>query len=669
VSVLSDRLIRVEKAQNGAFLDKATQTVINRNISQPEFSVADEGKKTVITTEAVKFVIDKKKLWVACEIDGKTVRPSAKGNLGGTVRTLDMNFGKADLGAGLMSREGVSVIDDGASFVLEEDGSVSPRPKGAVDFYVFAFGHDYLGALRAFYSLTGFTPMLPKYALGNWWSRYHAYSDKEYLALMDEFEKKNIPFTVATIDMDWHYVKDVPKDAKAKSMQGRGWTGYSFDKKLFPDHKSFLAQLKERGLAVTMNLHPRDGVRYFEDMYPQMAEACGIDPKTKKPVEFDLTDEKFLNAYFDILHHPYEDDGVDFWWIDWQQGTKSKIKGLDPLWLLNHYHFLDSARNGKTPLILSRYAGLGSHRYPLGFSGDTVVCWRSLRFQPYFTATASNVGYTWWSHDIGGHQLSRGNSELYLRWLQLGVFSPINRLHSTKIGISKEPWLYPEVESVAEDFLRLRHRLLPYLYTANVRTAKEGIPLVMPLYYISDTPEAYDERYKTEYAFGSEMLVAPIVGKAGADGKAEREVWLPEGEWTDFFTGEKYQGAKAYVIKRDFSSIPVFVKKGGVVPLLAERKGNSQKFDWLEVRVYSGSNKYVMYDEKGQIEFSVTEKGESLLFDIKPSSDCQTERIKIVFCDAESDEITVNGYDAPSGSVAEIDCKRTKIVLKNVKRK
>ena len=110
-------------------------------------------------------------------------------------------------------------------------------------------------------------------------------------------------------------------------------------------------------------------------MYKEMAEAVGVDYTKEKPVEFDLTNEKFVNSYFDILHHPYEKDGVDFWWIDWQQGKKSQIQGLDPLYALNHYHTLDNSRDNKRGVILSRYAGVGSHRYPLGFSGDTNTSW------------------------------------------------------------------------------------------------------------------------------------------------------------------------------------------------------------------------------------------------------------------------------------------------------
>jgi alpha-glucosidase (family GH31 glycosyl hydrolase) len=214
--------------------------------------------------------------------------------------------------------------------------------------------------------------------------------------------------------MDWHIVKNVPLDVNPTIIQGPGWTGYTFEKSLFPDHKAFFENLKGRNLAITMNLHPHDGVRYFEEQYKDMCKACNQNPDEKKPVKFNLTNTAFRDAYFDILHHPYENEGVDFWWIDWQQGTSSKeMMGLDPLWLLNHYHYLDICRNGNNGVILSRYAGIGSHRYPIGFSGDTVVCWKSLDLQPWFTANASNAGYTWWSHDIGGHVGNLGKNEIY----------------------------------------------------------------------------------------------------------------------------------------------------------------------------------------------------------------------------------------------------------------
>ena len=190
-----------------------------------------------------------------------------------------------------------------------------------------------------------------------------------------------------------------------------------------------------------------------------------------------------MKGYFELVHHPLERQGVDFWWIDWQQGSNSGVEGLDPLWMLNHYHYLDNCRNGNRGMIFSRYAGPGSHRYPVGFSGDTIISWDSLDFQPYFTANASNIGYGWWSHDIGGHMLGVKDDELAVRWLQLGVFSPILRLHSSCSEFNgKEPWRYDRVaEQVMKEFLRLRHKLIPYLYTMNVRASVESIPLMQPM--------------------------------------------------------------------------------------------------------------------------------------------------------------------------------------------
>ena len=186
-----------------------------------------------------------------------------------------------------------------------------------------------------------------------------------------------------------------------------------------------------------------------------------------------------------MLHHPLEAQGVDFWWMDWQHGPHSRVTGIDPLWMLNHFHFLDAARDGERPLLLSRYAGPGSHRYPVGFSGDVFLSWESLAFQPEFTATASNIGYGWWSHDIGGHMFGSRDDELTARWVQLGVYSPILRLHSTDNPfLAKEPWAFPaETRAALGDALRLRVRLVPYLHAMNHRAATDGVPLVLPLYY------------------------------------------------------------------------------------------------------------------------------------------------------------------------------------------
>jgi len=688
ISVVSDEILRIERAKTSEFCDLPTQTILNRNFANPQFKSEKHGDKVFVETKSGCFCVNIKSLKVGFKEKGgfEYFYPKTSRNLGGTARTLDGTFGNliswkrgakgrdhfaiGHLRCGIFASDGVAEMDDSKSFLLKDDGSVEARKAGVIDKYVFAFGDDYLGGLKEFYALTGYTPLLPKYALGNWWSRYHAYTDKEYLDLIDRFAENNVPLTVATVDMDWHIVKNVPKDVPKETMQGAGWTGYTFEKSLFPDYKAFLAELKKRGLATTLNLHPKDGVRYFEDQYEEMARACGVDPSTKEPVRFDLTDKKFLSAYFDVLHHPYERDGVDFWWIDWQQGTKSKTKGLDPLWLLNHYHFIDNSRNGKRGLILSRYAGLGSHRYPLGFSGDTLVCWKSLDFQPYFTALASNAGYTWWSHDIGGHLFSKGDEELYLRWLEFGVLSPINRLHSSNIGVSKEPWNYPAVEEAAKKWLRLRHSLLPYLYSANVRTAFEGVPLISPCYYYSKSPLAYAKAFRNEYYFGEQLFVSPITKKS-KDGVSMQEVWLPEGEWYDFFTGKKVAevGENGTIFLHDYEldEYPVFAKAGAIVPMIDFESGNSQTFEKLKVKVFLGKeNAYTLYDEnfsgdgetqeeKGaeklferdgkdlenlaSIRFELTEEGDKWQVKITPLLNCKTSQITLVTSDGKSQTV------------------------------
>ena len=234
-----------------------------------------------------------------------------------------------------------------------------------------------------------------------------------------------------------------------------------------------------------MNLHPADGIWPHEAQYEAMARWMGQDPQSQEPVHFDLADPRFVEGYFDILHHPMEAEGVDFWWLDWQQGQRmvhSKrpvAEVMDPLWWLNHLHFYDLGRDGtKRPFIFSRWGGLGNQRYPIGFSGDSWVTWATLEFQPYFTATASNVAFGWWSHDVGGHCAGTEDPELFARWVQLGVFSPILRLHSTNNPFhDRRPWGNGEdAFRVTRAAMQLRHALIPYIYSMAWRMTQESHP-------------------------------------------------------------------------------------------------------------------------------------------------------------------------------------------------
>ena len=613
IGILSDSLLRLEWSDTGEFNDDATLMAVNRDFgTPPEYSTSIADGLLTVETTALRLTYDMRpfskeglSIVVKGVKDTKTntwhFGDAQEGNMKGTARTLDWADGAIPLNDGVVSRDGWSVLDDSNTCLFADNGDIKPRKNAGIDLYFFGHGHRYADAVSDFCRLSGRSPLLPRYALGNWWSRFHRYTSEEYVALMDRFKSEGIPFTTSVIDMDWHLVDDV--DPRF----GSGWTGYTWNRKLIPDPQRFLGDLHERGCHVSLNVHPRDGIRAFEDCYPSAAKTMGIPPDSGEPVEFDLTDPRFVRAYFD-MHHDLEAEGVDFWWIDWQQGGVTRQPGLDPLWALNHMHYCDSARDGRWPLILSRFAGPGSQRYPVGFSGDTIVTWESLRFQPYFTATASNIGYGWWSHDIGGHMFGYRDEELEARWYQLGVFSPINRLHSTCSPFSgKEPWNFHEpVRSAMVDVLRLRQALMPYLYTMNWRAAVDGDPIVEPMYWANpNLGESYE--VPDEFRFGTELVVAPVVDpmdKASMRGKAD--AWLPQGDWFDFFDGRRYTAAdpagRRLAVWRTIDRIPVFAKAGGIVPMqsdpLSDMTVNPRA---LDVVIFPGADgSFAMREDSGE---------------------------------------------------------------------
>ncbi len=654
VSVLADRLFRIEIDEKREFCDEATEAVWFRDMPPVAFTVDQKSDEVEIKTERVTLVVKKNFVRSYVLIDGEKRPLTNEGNLLGTISTLDCCDGdeyvnsktgertKIKLGKGVVSKSGVAVLDYSHSSVLKSDGLVTKTRNDSLDIYVFAYGKDYRAAVNAYYMICGKTPLIPRFAFGNWWSRYYPYTEEEYLNVLDRMEERDIPITVATVDMDWHWSKTLD-EKKGLTASGKtddkhyggksGWTGYSWNTDLFPDYKRFLKTLHERNLHTTLNLHPATGVRFFEDMYEEMAKEMGIDPKTEVCIRPDFSSDRFINAYFKVLHQPYERDGVDFWWIDWQQGPRAKALGIDIMWVLNHYHTLDNAKNNEYPMILSRYSGLGAHRYPLGFSGDTYITWKTLAYLPYFTANSSNIGFTWWSHDIGGHQQGIKDDELYVRSVQFGVFSPINRLHSTITPyMTKEPYYYMNgTGHIAEDFMRLRHKMIPFLYSASVETTEKGLALMEPMYYeYPEEEKAYE--YTSQYMFGGQLLVAPVVTKGDKKHMAKTKVWLPEGRWTDIFTGIEYEGGKEIDMIRYMNSIPVLAKEGGFFVLDGRKHTNSIELpDALTVMAFNGNGEYTLYEDSKQgrmaTRFVSEEKDGKQTVSILASGDvCVSER-------------------------------------------
>jgi alpha-glucosidase (family GH31 glycosyl hydrolase) len=624
-TLLTPRLIRLEYDPNETFEDRPTQVFWYRQQPVPEFKKTINNKNIVLETDAL--LLDYQIQDLGFHKDFLQIELKETGfiwnyeqenntNLGGTVRTLDKVDGATPLNPGLISRTGWAVVDDSKSLVFNKEGWLETRsaPSQSKDLYFFGYGQHFTECIADFQKISGNPPVLPHFALGNWWSRYWAYHQDEIIILMREFKERKIPLSVCIVDMDWHITET--------GNESPGWTGYTWNKKLFPDPQRFFDDLDDLGLNTALNLHPASGVYPHEEQYETMAECMGVDPETQKPIPFNIADPEFAEAYFDILHHPLEEMGVDFWWLDWQQGMKTTIEGLDPLFWLNHLHFYDRARDGKTrSFIFSRWGGLGSQRYPIGFSGDTYVTWESLQFQPYFTATAANVGYGWWSHDIGGHMGGIEESELYLRWVQFGVFSPILRLHSTNnLYHERRPWGYDsETELHASEAMRLRHALIPYLYTAAWINHKKGILPIRPMYHLyPDQQHAY--HCPNQYTFGSELIAAPFTTPRDHNTHMSRQVvWLPEGNWFDFFSGDHFQGGGWYAIYGQLDKIPVFAKAGAIVPLESPANwGVTCSPDALTVHIFpGGNNAYQLYEDDG--ETLAYQKGEYALTTFRQS--------------------------------------------------
>ena len=647
-TVLTDRLVRMEWAPDGRFEDNATLAIVNRDLPVPAFTVSRAGGKLTLKTRALtleykggEFSADN--LRVRFRMGGKTVSwypgADASGNLMGTARTLDgcegpekINFGDP-MEPGILSRDGWALIDESRRHLFVEDDSdwgewVAARPEGdRQDWYLFAYGHDYKAALAAYSQVAGRIPLPPQYVFGYWWSRYWAYTDQEFLALGREFRERKLPIDVMVIDMDWHHTW--PHASREEHDQGVGWTGYSWNRDLIAQPEAFLAQVHNLKLKTSLNLHPAGGLSPRETQYPgfradYLARTSDYDgPQDYQlpdgnaaRIPFRISQRAWTDAYFNSVIHPLEKEGVDFWWLDWQQWRESQyLPGLSVTFWLNYTFFNDKVRKNRglapgqapRPMIYHRWGGLGSHRYQLGFSGDTKIKWEVLGYLPEFTATASNVLYGYWGHDLGGHMQDSDvptEPELFTRWLQYGVFSPIFKTHSTSSAIlERRIWMFPEHYEYMKAALELRYALTPYIYDMARQAYDTGISLCRPLYYeYPEKEEAYT--WKQEYFFGENILAATICEPAGADGLAARDVWLPSGTaWYDMAHHKMLPGGTVQKLKYSIDQNAWFVKAGAILPLAREGIQELQTPS-NEYRIYvapgKGRSSYVHYEDDGK---------------------------------------------------------------------
>lgn len=617
ITILSEVLIRLEFSPTGEFEDRPTELVSFRNFTVPRFSKKEDERFLTITTKYFKLEYEKDKPFYGTKLAPDQYlkvtlnntdkfwyfnSPEAR-NFKGTTYSLDNELGHAKYQNGLYSTDGFVSIDDSKSLLFNQDGSFGKRSDKRIDTYLFMYRKDFGFCLRDYFKLTGKPALIPRYALGNWWHKNKAYTSDDMLRLIWEFNKNEIPLSVFLLGDDWH--------VKYKDTSN----GFTFNYKLFENPRELINELHNKKIRIGLGVDPTKGIHNEELAYKRFKEKVGYSKDGVIP--FNVFNKTMLEAYFTELINPLYDIGTDFFWLNY-----NNVKDLYTLRALIYYHFNDYRQfREKRGMILSRNGLVAAHKYPVLYSGETIVGWENLNMLPEFNSKSSNMGISFWSHDIGGYKEGIEDPELYMRFIEFGVYSPILRLSSdTSHYYKREPWLWDvKTFSVVKDYLKLRHELIPYIYTESYKYYRTGLPLIQPIYY--KYPEIYDEPlYKNEYYFGTELFIAPITTKKDIlMNRTVQRIFLPDGIWYDFKTGKKFVGGKRYVTFYKDEDYPVFAKRGTIIPkaiLDDDDLNNTDNPRKMEIIIFPGrSNTYKLYEDDGIS--SKFEEGYYLITDIE----------------------------------------------------
>lgn len=601
ISIISDSLIRFEYSEEGKFNDYPTMFAYNRSFAKPKINIEEDNSLLIIKND--KFIIEYKKekpfignrMYPEQNLRVNVVdtdkiwyfgHPEVR-NFGGTGYSLDNYDGSSKVDKGLFSLDGFASIDDSRTPILDATGNLISPIYGNIDMYLFVYNGDFGIGLRDYFNLTTLPPLIPRYALGVWWGKDEAYSPAAIQNLVNTFRKEKIPFSVLLLG----------EYARTKNKYSN--ISFSLDKNIFSSSVALANYLHQNHLYLGSNIKSTDNLSIEEEHHNEFSK---IYPKDQdKNIPINVYDSNLMDAFLKGIITPFLESGIDFLWLD-DNSEKDRLRSFAMNYFLFNNMNSDVTRRN---LIMSRNFGVVPHKYSILYSGHTKINWKTLRYLPFYNANSSNIGVSWWSHDIGGYSGGTEDSELYMRYVQLGVYSPILRLSSQGGKYYKrEPWKWDaKTFSIVKDYLRLRHKLIPYLYAEAKKYATLGTTLIQPLYY--RYPETYDEPlYKNEYYFGSELFVSPVVTpKDNVMNRVVHRIFLPKGIWYDFKTGKKFPGGKRYVTFYKDEDYPVFARTGAIVPLAVLDENNLNDTGSpkkLEIHIFPGrSNTYKMYEDDG----------------------------------------------------------------------
>ena len=628
ITILSDTLLRLEYSESGMFFDDFTELARNRKFPDFNFTVTEDEKSLIINTKYYRLqyiknkpftasafapdahlrvdVLDTEKYWYYgsdeaanvkvfdVDIDTKKAYTTESEAILETTQKESkiksiMNIFGVNKRRSLFSFDGYASIDDSKSFIIDDSGYLVKPDKKRIDIYLFVYKNSFIECLKSYFTLTGYPPLIPRYALGIWWYKDAPYTFQNIRDLIYEFNKYRIPLSTILLGSNWH-MKDNNNLERYKS-------GFTFNQEKLGSATNFTNFLHQRGIRLGVNIDPTEGIHPHEFHYHDFAASFGVTDSQIIP--FNGFDKNLIVAYLDKLITPLYNDNIDFFWIDY----KSKLN--DNLIALNYYHYNDYKKfQNQRGMILTRASGMAPHTTPISYSGETIVSWNTLKKIPRYTSNFSNLGVSWWSHDIGGFKDGTEDYELYIRYVQLGCFQPIFRFASASSKYYKrEPWRWDiKTFGIVKDYCNLRARLIGYIYSEGYKYYKLAIPLIQPLYYM--VPATYDDiDFKNEYFFGSELLVAPITKpKDEIMNRAIEQIYLPNGIWYDFKTGKKFIGDKRYVMFFNDEDYPVFAHSGSIIILddLEENINTTNNPRSMEIHVFPGKdNIYNLYEDDG----------------------------------------------------------------------
>ncbi len=479
--------------------------------------------------------------------------------------------------------------------------------KGFLDYYFFP-GEKPSDVVKKYTGLTGTTPLFQRWIYGSHQSRWGYCSQDEILGIAEAFEKNEIPCDVIHMDIDYM----------------DGYRVFTFDKERFPDTKALSETLADKGIKLISIIDP--GVKK-DEAYFMYREGMEMDA-----FAHDAQGAVYENAVWPgtSVFPDFSREDVRKWW-----GEKSKIlldHGIRGIWndmnepasfrgplpddvkfaagahdaihnIYGHlmakatYEGLLEQDNGRRPFVLTRAAYAGSQKYCGGWTGDNHSIWAHLTLSLEQICNLSLCGMAMCGSDIGGFG-SDVTPELLVRFYQAAVFAPFFRNHSAVGTRRQEPWLFDEkTRDAVRKTVRLRYRFIPYIYDLARECERTGEPIVRPLVY--EYP--HDKMVRNicdEYLLGKFVLVAPVT----VPGKFAREVYLPEGEWYDYETNEKYTGGKYILADAPLDKVPVFIRAGAILPVA---EGNIQSTEDItsentRILTYPGQGTFIHYEDDNE---------------------------------------------------------------------